>query len=69
MELYTQYFYHPVVATTFATSFGLIASAALCVLLLIPPVGLTVRKDGSKIPPGPRGWPVIGMFPICLPHA
>lgn len=66
MQLYTQYMSDPVVTTTFATTFGVIASAAMYFLLLLPTATSEKGKDGSKIPPGPRGWPVVGMFQVCL---
>lgn len=66
MQLYTQYMSDPVVTTTFATTFGVIASAVMYLLLLLPTVTSEKRKDGSKIPPGPRGWPIVGTFQVRL---
>ena len=68
MGLYTQYISDPVIDTTFAKTFGIIASAAMCVLLMLPTATFEKRKDGSRIPPGPRGWPVVGKFQVCLSH-
>lgn len=66
MQLYTQYMSDPVVTTTCATTFGVIASAAMYFLLLLPIVTSEKHQNGSKIPPGPRGWPVVGMFQVRL---
>ena len=69
MEPSTQYISDHVVDTTFATTLGVIASAAVCVLLLLPTISSEKRKDENKIPPGPRGWPIVGMFQLCHSHA
>ena len=68
MELSTRYISDHVVGTTLATTFGVIASAAMCFLWLLPTISSKKRKHGIKIPPGPRGWPIVGMFQLCHSH-
>ena len=61
MEPSIQYISDHDVYTTFAPTFGVIASAAMCVLVLLATVSSKIHKDEPKIPPGPRGWPIVGM--------
>lgn len=70
MEPSTQYISDHVVDTTSATTFGAIALAAICILLLLPTNSSSKkRKDETRIPPGPRGWPIVGMFQVFHSHA
>ena len=69
MELYTQHIFDYLVVTALTTTFGFVAMTALRMLMTFLTVGSKQREAASKIPPGPRGWPIVGtslMLFICL---
>ena len=57
-----KYIANHVVDTAPVTTFGVVASVVMWILLVLPTFRSKKPKDELQIPPGPRGWPIVGMF-------
>ena len=60
MEVFPQYKTYQVLMAAPATAVAILSSLIVCALFVARRLTGYTRKDGCKIPPGPKGWPVVG---------
>ena len=63
------YISNHVVDTAPVTTFGVVASIVMWILLVLPTFRSKKPKNDLKIPPGPRGWPIVGILRLRHSHA